>query len=276
MGNRRIVPQLAIVHVEVGDIEAEAVDAALQPEAGDVEDRLLDLRIVEVEVRLLLQEVVEIVLAAARLPVPGRAAEHRQPVVGRRPVLLWIGPDVPVGLGVVAAAAALLEPRMAVRGMRVHLIDDHPQPEPMGFGQQAVEVGEGAEHRVDVAVVGDVVAEVLHRRGEERRQPDAVDAETGDIRELAGDAGEITDAVTVGIEEAARIDLVDDRAAPPVAHPPSPSRAAGELAPGAAAPPAPVVAIRRRSPPVVGRTAAAAGTPRRRCRCRPGRSAHRR
>jgi hypothetical protein len=35
------------VEIEVDRIEAEAVDAAFQPEAGDVEQRVLDVRIVE-------------------------------------------------------------------------------------------------------------------------------------------------------------------------------------------------------------------------------------
>ena len=38
---------------------------------------------------------------------------------------------------------------------------------------QPVEVRERAEQRVDVAVVGDVVAEVGHRRRIDRREPDA-------------------------------------------------------------------------------------------------------
>ena len=32
---------------------------------------------------------------------------------------------------------------------------------------QAIEVGEAAEHGIYAAIVADVVAEVLHRRGEE-------------------------------------------------------------------------------------------------------------
>ena len=51
----------------------------------------------------------------------------------------------------------------------------------MRLGDQRVEIGERAEHRIDVAIVGDVVAEILHRRGEEGRDPDRVDAERGDI-----------------------------------------------------------------------------------------------
>jgi hypothetical protein len=45
------------------------------------------------------------------------------------------------------------------------------------LGQQAIEIRQRAEQRIDVAVVGDVVAEVGHRGFEERRDPDRVDAQ---------------------------------------------------------------------------------------------------
>ena len=67
----------------------------------------------------------------------------------------------------------------------------------MGLGDQPVEVGEGAEDRVDVAVVGHVVAEVGHRRAEERREPDGVDAEPRQVVEARRDAVEVADAVAV-------------------------------------------------------------------------------
>jgi hypothetical protein len=47
------------------------------------------------------------------------------------------------------------------------------------------------------------------------REPDRVDAEIGDIAELGGDTRQVADAVTVAVEEAQRIDLIDDSAAPP-------------------------------------------------------------
>ena len=78
-----------------------------------------------------------------------------------------------------------------------------------------VEIGEGAEARIDPAIVGHIVAEILHRRGEEGRDPDAVDAQIGDVVEPLGDAGKIADPVTIGVAEGARVDLVDDRPAPP-------------------------------------------------------------
>ena len=79
----RIVAQFIIAEVEVDRVEAEAIDTAIEPEAGNVEHGILDFRIVEVEVRLRGQEIVLEILQPRRIPGPGRAAEDRQPVVGR-------------------------------------------------------------------------------------------------------------------------------------------------------------------------------------------------
>jgi hypothetical protein len=153
LGQRRIVLQPGRVEVEVDGVEAKAVDAALEPETDCIEQRVLDHAVVEIEVGLLGQEIMQIVLAPARVPLPGRAAEDRQPVARRRAVGFGIGPDVPVALGVVAARAALLEPGMLVRGVRNHLVDHYPQAEPVRLGDDRVEVGERAEHRIDAAIV---------------------------------------------------------------------------------------------------------------------------
>ena len=188
----------------------------LEPEAGDAEQRLDDLGIVQVEVRLLLQEVVQVILAATRLPLPGDAAEDREPVVGRAAVAPGVGPDVPVGLRVVPRLAALQEPAMLVAGVARHEVDQDPQAQAVGLLEHPVEVVERAEDRVDVAVVGDVVAIVLHRALEEGRDPDRVHAQRGHVVEPLNDAREVADAVAVGIAEAARVDLVDHRTPPPV------------------------------------------------------------
>ena len=85
----------------------------------------------------------------------------------------------------------------------------------MGARDHRVGIGERAEDRVDVAVVGDVVARVGLRRGVERREPDGVDAERAQVGQARGDAGEVTDAVAVAVGPRARVDLVDHRLAPP-------------------------------------------------------------
>ena len=100
--------------------------------------------------------------------------------------------------------------------MAEHLIDHDFQAQPVSLRHQPVEVGQGSIGGIDAAVVGDVVAEVLLGRGEEGRQPDGVHAKLRHIGQAAGDALQVADAVTVAVLEGARVDLVNDGAAPPV------------------------------------------------------------
>ena len=115
-----------------------------------------------------------------------------------------VAPDVPVALARAPGSARFAEPRVLVARVVGNPVDDHAQPARVGFGQQAVEIGERSEQRIDVAVVGDVVAVVLHRRAEEGRDPERVDAEPDQVVEAPADALEVAHAVAVRVEEAAR------------------------------------------------------------------------
>ena len=97
-----------------------------------------------------------------------------------------------------------------------HQIHDDTDIALLRFGDEPVEVGEGAILRVDVVVVGDVVAEVDLRRGIDGREPDGVDAQALQVVEARGDAIEVANTVAVRVLKAARIDFVDDRVLPPV------------------------------------------------------------
>ena len=207
-------PQRA--EIEIDRIEPEAVDAPLQPEAHIGQQSILHVGIVEVEVGLGDEEIVQVILHAPAVPLPGGATEDGKPVVGRGAVGLGIGPDIPVGARIGAALPAFGEPGVLIRGMGDHLVDDDLEPEGMGLLHQAVEILQRAEAGIDAAIIGHVVAEILHRAGEDRRQPNGVDAQIGDIVEPAGDADEIPYPIAVLVLEGARIDLVDHRAAPPV------------------------------------------------------------
>src|SRR6185437_798924 len=160
-------------------------------------------------------EMVEIVLPPARLPGPGGAAEHREPIVGRRAVGTRIAPHIPVVARPGTAGTAVAEPRMLVGGVAADQVDQHVEAERMRALDQPVEIVERAEYRIDRAMIGHVIAEVAHRREEERRGPYGVDAERRDIIELRRDAGQVADAVAIRIAETARIDLIDDGAGPP-------------------------------------------------------------
>ena len=65
----------------------------------------------------------QIVLAAAGVPLPGAAAKHGLPVSGRRAIGLRVSPNVPVGFGIITTLATLFEPGMLIGSVRHDLID---------------------------------------------------------------------------------------------------------------------------------------------------------
>ena len=203
------------MHIEIQRVVAEAVNTAVKPEPDGFEQRLAHVGIVKVEVGLRGQEVVQVILAAPRVPGPGRATEHGQPVVGGRAVRPRVCPHVPVMFGVGLAGAALFEPLVRVGGVRDYLVDHDLEAKLVGPGDEPVEILQRAEQRVNRAIILDIIAKILHRRFEERAEPDGVNAEICNVVEVRGNAVEIANAVAIGVGEGARVNLVNDRAAPP-------------------------------------------------------------
>ena len=86
----------------------------------------------------------------------------------------------------------------------------------VGLGHQPLEVADGAELVQHAVVVRDVVAAVAQRGLEERRQPQAVDAQPLQVVQLLDQPGKVARAVPVGVREAAHQHLVEDGLAVPV------------------------------------------------------------
>ena len=100
-------------------------------------------------------------------------------------------------------------------------VEDHGDPAPVCLGHDTVEPPERSEDGIDAHVVGHVVADVEAGRGVDRREPQGVDAERArrpvvEMVEVGDDARQVAHAVPVAVGEAARVDLVDDTAPPPV------------------------------------------------------------
>ena len=211
VGQRRILSDV------VDHVGAKPVHPPVEPEAQRLLHGLLYLPVGPVEVGLLGQEAVEVELAARLVEGPGRPAlrEGRGPVVGKLACGARVAPHVPVPLGVGARGACLHEPGVVDRGVGGHPVDEHADSAGVSGLEQRIEVGQRAEDGIYVAVVRDVVAEVVHGRPEERREPERVGAQPRQVVEALGDAGEVAHAVAAAVAEGPWIDLVDHRALPP-------------------------------------------------------------
>ena len=201
----RVVAELGVLDQVPDHVDAEAVDAAVEPEAQHVVHRGADLGVAPVEVGLLGQERVIVVLAgrrhraarrcrrtrtascwAARRPAPGRARCTSRAAGSSRERRLsanqgcwsevWFGTKSSRTFRPLRCAAAT------------------------SASKSASEPNSGSMSRV----VGDVVAEIGHRRGKDRRQPERVDAELRQIVEPRQDAREIADPVAVRVLKRAR------------------------------------------------------------------------
>ena len=78
-------------------------------------------------------------------------------------------------------------------------------------GDEIFEFGKRSVIRAHLVISGDVVAVVLSGRRIEGEKPDSIHPEAVDIIELGVKAGEIADAVVVGVEKRFDVQLIDDR-----------------------------------------------------------------
>src|SRR6266699_3208369 len=150
---------------EVRDgVEPYAVDSQVEPEIERLEHRLFDLGVVEVQVRLMRIEPVPVVRAGYVVPGPVRSLGVLEDDSRVLVPLVGVAPDIEVaGSAARLRAPGALEPGMLVRGVVAQELVDDPDTAVMRFPDESAGIAERAEHRVDVGVVGDVVAVVPQR-----------------------------------------------------------------------------------------------------------------
>ena len=89
---------------------------------------------------------------------------------------------------------------------------DHHADAPLASQAEKIhEVSEGAEARIDIVVVGDVVAVVAIRRRMKGQQPHARNAQGVQVVHARRETREVADAVAIGVLKGLDVDRVDDR-----------------------------------------------------------------
>jgi len=219
--------QLRITHVgqprrfghAVRHVDPEAVDAAVEPEPQGPFQIGGHLGVLPVQVGLLGIEQVQVPLAGGAIgfgdPGPGRAAEHRHPIVRR---------ECPADPAAVAEQVALprraaratgqcrTEPRMLRAGVVGYQIHGDLDAGAVRGIDQPVQRGHAAEQGIHITRVGHVITVIGHRRDHHRIEPQRVHTQGLQMAQPCGDAVQITDAVAVTVGEGPRIQLVEHRA----------------------------------------------------------------
>ena len=165
VGFRQVFVIGAIALDQIGNgIQAQAIDAHVQPIAHYGQHFFHDLRIIEVQIRLVGIKPVPEILARHRVPGPvgGFGVEKNNP---RAVVLLVrIRPDIIIPRpGARFGVPGFLKPRVLVRGVVDHQFGNHPQAARMGLANKALHIAQRPVVRVHPAIVRDVITVIAPR-----------------------------------------------------------------------------------------------------------------
>ena len=212
--NGRIIRLLFIVQEGVGDIQPEAVHAAIQPQVQHLQRRFARALCSSSSAWAAGAGTCGDNIAAA--PADRTRQDRRTPTAS-----CWapchrftIGPYMPVHLFRITVAAGG-ESSMFITGMRQHLVQDNLQAARMGGIHKPGEVLQRAIVGMDVFIVRNVIGPVAVRRRMDRRQSDRIHAQRLDIIQLSGQADKVALPVAITVAKAADINLIDRRATPP-------------------------------------------------------------
>ena len=121
------------------------------------------------------------------IPLPCAAFKKAGPVIGRQQLSALSSarpPVIVVPVGALSGAAAGLEPGVVIGAMVYNQVHKDLEPPLVGSFQHLFENIQVAKIRVDIHVIGYIIAVVSVGRRVQRRKPYSIHAETFDIVQL--------------------------------------------------------------------------------------------
>ena len=213
------VEQLFVLTDDVNDVKTETAHTLLVPEIHDLKQFVAHSRVVPVHVRLgaVVQVHIEqgsaVLIRVLAKAGPAGAAELRLPV-GRFAQLTVLGVFAGANIEIIPVLALTgertLEPLVLGRNMVEHHVEHDAHTVLGEGGNHLFDVLHGAQVGVDGVVVGDVVAVVVLRGGEERVEPHHVHAQGSNVGHLLDDAAQVAVGATRRGVEGLGVHLVDD------------------------------------------------------------------
>ena len=189
----------AVLKQHADGIEAESIDAAIEPEAQVVAVEVDHRRLAQIPIGHLVPEGRVVRTAAGR--APGVATKNA-------PASRHAGlPDEPVPEAVGGVEARGAKERVVGGAVVDHVVQHHPNAPGMRLAQQFIHVGQAAVGAFDVAVVHHRIAVVAILAALDGEQPQALDAEALQVVQAADQALEVAHAIAVAVLVAAHKDL---------------------------------------------------------------------
>ena len=200
---------------QVDDVKSESPHSLFLPETDDIFEFFPYSRVLPVEVRLGYIEKMQIIFSQGRDIFPCISTELGYPVGGSVSVDRIPENIVIHILGI--TSQCFLEPLVIRGGMVENHIKHQADPVLVRFPDQSFGVFHSPEHRVYAEVVRDVVAVVVHRRLEERGDPNVINSQRLKIIQLGTDSVQVSDPVSVRVAVRLNINLIH-RAVSKTAH----------------------------------------------------------
>jgi translation initiation factor 2 gamma subunit (eIF-2gamma) len=98
-------------------------------------------------------------------------------------------------------------------------VHDDAEPETVGLLEEVVKILECAKPGVNIDVIAHVIAEVMHGRWIDGREPNRIHSErvlcSSEVLQPGSDAAEVADAVVIGVLKTPGVDLIEDGRLPP-------------------------------------------------------------
>ena len=215
---RQVLACGALPLVQIGNgIETKRIDAELQPELEDFEQRVMDRGIIEIQIGLMRIEAMPVVRLGDRVPCPIRSLKVLEDDARVFEFIGRVAPQV-----VIAPrrsrfrAPRFLKPGMLIARVIDHQLGDHAQSTAMRLAKEDLEIAERTVARMNGRVISDVVTVVAKRRRVERQQPENVDTEILEVVEFPGETLEVTDAIRIRVKERFDVRLIDDPVLVPI------------------------------------------------------------
>ena len=123
---RRVVAEQPVLHDRIRNIDPEPRHAPIEPATKDAVEGSTDVLVPPVQVRLVRQEVVEVVLPGRLIERPSRSAEGTAPVVRGSSIVRGVGPHVPITMLCVPPGTGVDEPRVLIARVVRDEVQHHP------------------------------------------------------------------------------------------------------------------------------------------------------